>query len=611
MSAFIIRFLFCNVLITLIIGAITLLKYGLRTALPARTQYHLWFLVLGMMTVPFLPFQFSVFSTLSKLLSILKSLPYFWNAGMNQADNLTTSSSRGYAALLADDFAVSVTRGFSTILDSSLGTILCVLWCAGMCVMIFSIIRSVRHLHALRKSALPLQHPQILLLLQGCKSILGITKEIRIYSTPFLKSPMTIGILHPRIYLPTHLISDFAQSDKESATQIQHILLHELQHLRSMDALPNLFMNILGILYWFNPVVWYAFRSIRAEREIACDSAVLQMLSPAEYESYGMTLIQFAEKISSPYFTGNSMGGSFRQIRKRIVNIVAFHPMSRGMVLRGRCLYGLVTVLLLCLSPLLSTYAAVSETYETYQFDTSGKQMNFIDASSYFQDYEGSFVCYDAATDSWTVYNEDYALRRVSPDSTYKIYEGLMGLDAGIITPAKSILPWDGTAQPFDAWNADQDLRSAMQHSVNWYFEDLGNKMGTVHVQDSLTRMHYGNENLSGGSDYWMESSLKISPMEQVELLERLNNQELSAHSDSTAAIKDAMLLFSDSTLTFYGKTGTGRVQNQDISGWFVGFVEKGTHTYYFATHIQGLENATGTEAAAITRAILSELQIL
>lgn len=52
---------------------------------------------------------------------------------------------------------------------------------------------------------------------------------------------------------------------------------------------------------------------------------------------------------------------------------------------------------------------------------------------------------------SWMIYNEDTAGTRVSPDSTYKIYDALLGLEKGIITPEDSGMAWDGTEYSIDA----------------------------------------------------------------------------------------------------------------------------------------------------------------
>ena len=60
---------------------------------------------------------------------------------------------------------------------------------------------------------------------------------------------------------------------------MRFMLLHELQHYKHKDLLFNVIMNIAGIVYWFNPFVWLAIKEIRTDREIACDTSVLQMLN--------------------------------------------------------------------------------------------------------------------------------------------------------------------------------------------------------------------------------------------------------------------------------------------------------------------------------------------
>lgn len=116
---------------------------------------------------------------------------------------------------------------------------------------------------------------------------------------------------------------------------------------------------------------------------------------------------------------------------------------------------------------------------------------------------------------------------RTSPDSTYKIYDALFALEEGVITPADSSMAWDGTAYPFAAWNKDQDLDTAMRASVNWYFEKIDRQLGSPVIRDYLHRIGYGNETIpayitTGSSPYWLQSSLKISPVEQVQLLAAL-----------------------------------------------------------------------------------------
>lgn len=158
--------------------------------------------------------------------------------------------------------------------------------------MIILVIKSSLRLRNLEKSALPLQNPEVRRLYHRCLEEMGIHRNIHVYSTAFLKSPIIVGLLKPCIYLPIHLISDYNESD------MRYMLLHELQHYKHKDAVASYLMNLAGVVYWFNPLVWYALKEMRNDREVACDTSVLKMLEEDAYEDYGNTLINFAEKVS-------------------------------------------------------------------------------------------------------------------------------------------------------------------------------------------------------------------------------------------------------------------------------------------------------------------------
>ena len=75
-------------------------------------------------------------------------------------------------------------------------------------------------------------------------------------------------------------------------------------------------------------------------------------------------------------------------------------------------------------------------------------------------------------------------------------------------------------------------------------------------------------------------------------------------------AVKDSICLSSSDAGTFYGKTGTGRVDGQDVNGWFIGYIETADNTYFFATNIGADSDATGGNATEITMSILSDMNI-
>lgn len=596
MANFMILFLICNIFISGIIGILLIAKRIFKSNLSSRMQYNLWFLLLGLLAVPFIPFRLIGFPQIFSWLGSLRSSPASSTAtAMGEAVGIHPIGNTDWM----NDFALSVNSKTPSIA----GYILLGIWIVGIFAMIILVIKSSLRLRNLKKSALPLQNPEVRRLYYRCLGEMGIHRNIPIYSTAFLKSPIIVGLLKPCIYLPIHLISDYNESD------MRYILLHELQHYKHKDAIANYLMNFAGVLYWFNPFVWFALREMRNDREIACDTSVLKMLEEDDYEDYGNTLINFIEKVSfSPFPFAANLSGNMKQMKRRIINIASYEKPTFCKKLKGMTAFILTTVLIMGLTPFISTYAADES---RYQWKSSSENISYVDFSKYFGKYEGSFVLYDLRNDVWNIHDIEHATLRVAPDSTYKIYDALFGLEEGVITPQDSFIAWNGENYPFEAWNADQTLQSAMASSVNWYFQSVDEQLGTASVYDYIKKIGYGNENMSGDfSTYWMESSLEISPVEQVELLIKLQNNRFDFAPENINAVKDAICLSSSDAGTFYGKTGTGRVDGQDVNGWFIGYIETVDNTYFFATNIGADSDATGGNATEITMSILSDMNI-
>lgn len=597
MTDFIIHFLICN----LFIGVSIILLFGLkrlfRNTLTGRTQYNLWLLLLALLAVPFLPVSSG------QLAAFFAQLPFGGNGALSGVGDTAGAAAGAPSADTAggwmNDFTVSV----SSRVPSILGHILSGIWAAGILIIILLVIRSTQRLRRIKKSALPLQNREIQALYADCLRDMKLTKTIPIYSTAFLESPVITGCFRPCIYLPIHLISDC------KSPELRYILLHELQHYRHKDNFVNYLMILAGILYWFNPLVWTAFTAMRSDREIACDSSVLRMLDKDAYQDYGFALINFAEKLSHTAFPFSAgLGGSIKQIKRRILNIAVYRKPSALKMAKNTAVYCLTAALLAGLVPALLSRAAEDNHYE---WNGTGRNISSIDVSEYFNGYEGSFVLYDLTSDQWSIYNEDLASVRVSPDSTYKIYDALFALEEGIITPDASLLAWDETVYPFKAWNQDQTLSSALSASVNWYFQELDRQMGTEAIRSHIREIGYGNEDISGGPDsYWLESSLKISPVEQVELLTDTYRNTFDFAPKNIQAVKDSLRLDASPSGTLYGKTGTGQVDGENVNGWFVGFTETADNTYFFAVNIHAESNASGSKAAEIALDVLDEMNI-
>lgn len=596
MAEFMIRFLICNIFISVIIGILLLVKRLLGNNLTSRMHYNLWYLLLGLLAVPFIPVQPIHFLQIFTWFDSLKNTSI---SPIERMMNGTAAQSQPNTADWMNDFSISVSR--KTPL--AIGLILCILWGIGILIMIALMIRSMLRFINIKNSALPLQDQAVRRLYHDCLDEMHITKPIPVYSTAFLRSPVIVGLFKPCIYLPIHLISD------HNADDIRYMLMHELEHYRYKDALANYFMNMIGVLYWFNPFVWYSLKEMKNDREIACDSSVLKLLDEDAYEAYGNTLINFAEKVSlTPFPFTTGISGSMKQMQRRVLNIANYRPASFRKKLHSTLAYIVIAVSLSGAAPILSIQAA--ENNRCY-FNEADRNITYIDLSDVFEGYNGSFVLYDAAEDSWLIYNKEYATTRIPPASTFKIYSALFGLESGVITPERSLIPWNGQIYKYDSWNADQTLGSAMQNSVTWYFQTLDQQASLSSIKEYVQEIGYGNQRIEGDtSSYWINSFLKISPVEQIEMLKKLYYNQLGFSPENIKAIKDSIRLYSADNDTLSGKTGTEEVNGKNTSGWFIGYIERGSHTYFFATNIQSEESASGPLAAELTFSVLSDLKL-
>ena len=596
MANFMIRFLLCNVFISGIVGILLIAKWVFRNNLSSRMQYNLWLLLLGLLAVPFIPFRLVSFPQIfSWLSSVRNSSSSHADVGANNVMYTGLSGTTNWM----NDFALSVNKDTPTVT----GYILLGIWIVGMLAMIILVIKSSLRLHTIKKSALPLQNPEVRRLYNRCLNEMKITRNIPVYSTAFLKSPIIVGFLKPCIYLPIHLISDYHESD------MRYMLLHELQHYRHKDAIANYLMNFAGVLYWFNPFVWYSLKEMKNDREVACDTSVLKLLDEDDYKDYGNTLINFAEKVSlTPFPFATGISGSMKQMQKRVINIANYHPASFRKKLHSTLAYIMIAIFLLGAAPILSIQAAENN---RYYFNDANRNITYIDLSDVFEEYNGSFVLYDATEDTWQIYNKNYATTRISPASTFKIYSALFSLETGIITPEQSLIPWNGQNYIYDLWNANQTLESAMQNSVTWYFQALDQQASLSSIKKYVQEIGYGNQLVEGDiSSYWINSSLKISPIEQVEMLNKLYYNQFGFSPENIKAVKDSICLYSTDDGTLSGKTGTEEINGRNTSGWFIGYIEQNNHTYFFATNIQSEKLASGPLATEITFSILSDLKI-
>ncbi|HCQ5569796.1 TPA: BlaR1 family beta-lactam sensor/signal transducer [Clostridioides difficile] len=594
-APFFIRFLLSTLTLSILIAVILLAKKVFKKHISAKYQYNIGFILLIMLIIPFVPLKYINLGNVFNYLYTFNQLGSSTNR-TSMIKNSPNSIINNSNAL--NDFSVSLNQ----VNFDSLNILLLISWIIGILIMIAITIHCNIKIKNMKKSIQILRDEEIVFIFEKCKKDIGINKDFILCKSPIINTPITFGYFKPHIILPDKSISKLSLKD------IKYILLHELQHFKNKDILINYIMCFLQILYWFNPLVWYAFKEMRIDREIACDISVLKKLDKDSHIEYGQTLINFVDNISRPsnLTLTSDIGGSKKQIKKRLLKIMDFHNESNTLKFKSILIFTLIALIVFGNIPKLSIMADINEKYRP-----TNEQTVYEDLSQYFKGFDGSFVMYDLKSKQYHIYNKEKSKTRISPNSTYKIYSALLGLENGIITRNNSHIPWDGKHHSNSSWNEDQDLFSAMENSVNWYFQTLDKKTGLKNIQTYLKQIGYGNYDVSGGiSNFWLESSLKISPIEQVELLESFYTNKFKFEDKNIETVKDSLLISKKEGVSLFGKTGTANINGKDVNGWFIGYVEKNENTYFFATNIQSKDYSNGSSASKITLSILNDKKI-
>ena len=240
---------------------------------------------------------------------------------------------------------------------------------------------------------------------------------------------------------------------------------------------------------------------------------------------------------------------------------------------------------------------------------------NIVDYSEYFQGISGCAVIYDESSNAYYFYNQEKCEKEVSPLSTFKIVSALAGLENNVIESQTSTMEYNGVKYPIDAWNSDLTLKEAFETSCIWYFRQVVDMVGQEDIHDLLKEIQYGNCDISewNGSGtnllpelngFWLESSLKISPKQQVDSLHYIFGSDNNFSADNLEELKSIMYITELDNGCLYGKTGSGT----DGTAWFVGFMEENDNKIYFAIYLDDMQNkeaVSGNKAKEIAISIL------
>ena len=233
------------------------------------------------------------------------------------------------------------------------------LWAVVAFVMLAELVRSRLRLRRLASGAWRIHDPAWWRAAARIGSELGLRRPVLLMATARTRVPLTWGWRAPVVLLP-------ADAHRWPAERREAVLVHELAHVARGDALGHDIARLVAALFWANPLVWFALRGMRSERERACDDLVL--VTGTRASSYAGDLLEIARATVA---TGKTSAAALAMARPselegRLLAILDAatprEPVTRGLRMRGTVLALALVVPLSALRPVERSAAEARRT---------------------------------------------------------------------------------------------------------------------------------------------------------------------------------------------------------------------------------------------------------
>ena len=205
-------------------------------------------------------------------------------------------------------------------------------------------------------------------------------RNIKIVQTAAVEIPCCIGIFEKRILIP---------DKKYSREELHYIILHEYTHLDNKDILTIQLINIMCIVFWWNPFVYILKGDMYQSIEIRCDQTVTKKLKSAERGNY-LTVILKEYKASVQEKEFRKPAGAmplFEDHSDHLIErfrLVAEEKQSSSRI--GRILVPVIAVALLVLSYSLILQPRYDVPENTYTIENEFEDINQDNAYLYVSD---------------------------------------------------------------------------------------------------------------------------------------------------------------------------------------------------------------------------------
>ena len=277
--------------------------------LPKKAFNALWWISVVRLMIPFsIPSAFSVYSLMGS------HAP----GNGSQAIRVLPIGASGQAASMPD----SITNAVSTWT---------VVWAAG--VLVCAVFFSLAYWKCRKEfqTSIPVGND----FTENWLSVHQQGRRISIRQSGRFSAPLTYGVLHPVILMPT-------STKWENTDSLEYVLAHEYVHIRRFDSIRKLVLIVVLCVHWFNPLVWVMYILANRDIELSCDEAVVRFFGENTKAAYARALISMEETRSGLTPLCNNF--SKNAIEERITAIMKIKKTTVfSLILAGFIVAGIAT----------------------------------------------------------------------------------------------------------------------------------------------------------------------------------------------------------------------------------------------------------------------------
>ena len=294
---------------SILILAVIVIRALAINMLPKKAFNALWWISVVRLMIPFsIPSAFSVYSLMGS------HAP----GNGSQAIRVLPIGASGQAASMPD----SITNAVSTWT---------VVWAAG--VLVCAVFFSLAYWKCRKEfqTSIPVGND----FTENWLSVHQQGRRISIRQSGRFSAPLTYGVLHPVILMPT-------STKWENTDSLAYVLAHEYVHIRRFDSIRKLVLIVVLCVHWFNPLVWVMYILANRDIELSCDEAVVRFFGENTKAAYARALISMEETRSG--LTPLCSSFSKNAIEERITAIMKIKKTTVfSLVLAGFIVVGTAT----------------------------------------------------------------------------------------------------------------------------------------------------------------------------------------------------------------------------------------------------------------------------